>query len=187
MPHPPHTPRTAIAALAALAGAALLTLLAAAGQPPAATVDFAPAVRARMHAYGEEEADTLRSAIVAAVARETRRIDLPAGAVISVTVRDLAPTHPTRRQLADEPAMDAARTHYRGGAELVGEVRDANRQLLATVTYRHFAPTLVEGSASLDPWADARLAIDGFAAKLALSLRPGPARGYRRTPTPPAV
>jgi hypothetical protein len=180
MPRPPHTPCAAIAALAALAGAAFLTALAAAGQPPAATVDFAPAVSARMH-------DTLRSAIVAAVARETRRIDLPAGAVISVTVRDVAPTHPTRRQLADEPAMDAARTHYRGGAELVGEVRDANRQLLATVTYRHFAPTLVEGSASLDPWADARLAIDGFAAKLALSLRPGPARGYRRTPTPPGV
>jgi hypothetical protein len=79
--------------------------------------------------------------------------------------------------VSDDPAVDAVRTKYLGGAELIGYVRDANRHLLATVSYRHFAPTLVQGSASLDPWADARLAIDQFAAKLAAACRDLPASG----------
>jgi hypothetical protein len=88
-----------------------------------------------------------------------------------VTVEDLAPTRLTRKQLADNPSLDVVRSKSLGGAELKGEVRDAERRLLTTVSYRYFAPTLPLGSASRDPWADARLAIDGFAGKLADACR----------------
>jgi len=39
------------------------------------------------------------------------------------------------------------------------------------VSYRYFAPAITVGSPSRDPWADARLAIDGFAGKLADACR----------------
>jgi hypothetical protein len=38
-------------------------------------------------------------------------------------------------------------------------------------SYRYFAPTIDVGSVARDPWADARLAIDGFAGKLATACR----------------
>jgi len=85
------------------------------------------------------------------------------------------PSSSTPQQVFDDPAVDAVRTKYLGGAALIGYVRDAKQHVVAVVTYRHFAPTLVQGSASLDPWADARLAIDQFAAKLAAACRDLPA------------
>ncbi len=101
-----------------------------------------------------------------------------------MTVRDITPTHPTRKQLADDPAVDLTQTKFIGGAELAGEVRDANRQRLATVTYRHFPQTLALGSASPDPWADARLAIDQFAVKLAAACHDLGAPGVRAPQQP---
>ena len=73
------------------------------------------------------------------------------------------------KQQLDNPSLSPVRTRYLGGADLVGEVRDAKQQVLATVDYRDFVDVLPSGSPSLDPWADARLAIDGFAAKFAAS------------------
>ena len=58
-----------------------------------------------------------------------------------------------------------------GGAELKGEVLDAQQHVLTTVSYRYFAPTITVGSVARDRWADARLAIDGFAGKLAAVCR----------------
>ncbi len=77
------------------------------------------------------------------------------------------PTHPTMKQQLDDPSLSPVRTRYLGGADLVGELRDSKQQVLATVSYRNFADVLAAGSPSLDPWADARQAIDAFAAKLA--------------------
>jgi hypothetical protein len=153
----------------------LLAPVLLAGELSVAAIDFAPRVTTKLQRYGADEAATLRSAILAAVARETGRVAMPANLAVTVRVQDIAPTHPTAKQVSDDPAVDAARTKYLGGAELIGYVRDANQHLLATVTYRHSAPTLVQGSASLDPWADARLAIDQFAAKLAAACRDLPA------------
>ena len=160
-----------------IAAGLLLAPLALAGELSAVTIDFAPPVTTKLQRYGTAETAALRAAILAALARETGRVAMPASLAATVMVQDIAPTHPTRQQVSDDPAVDAVRTKYLGGAELIGSVRDANRQVVATVTYRHFAPTLVQGSASLDPWADARLAIDQFAAKLAAACRDLPASG----------
>jgi len=145
----------------------LLGSLSLAGQGPATTVEFAPRVAGELQRYGEEEGTVLRTAILDAVSRESGRVATPSGLAITVALQDVAPTHPTRRQLTDDPATDVAKTRFIGGAELTGTVRDAGGRVLATVHHRHFPPTLELGSASLDPWADARLAIDRFAARLA--------------------
>ena len=155
----------------------LLGSLSAAGQGPAITVDFAPRVSGDLKRYGEEEGTVLRTAILTAVSRKLGRVAAPSGLAITVVVQDVAPTHPTRQQLADDPATDVARTKFIGGAELTGSVRDAGGRVLATVHYRHFPPNLELGSASLDPWADARLAIDQFASKLAVACSKLPRAG----------
>jgi hypothetical protein len=146
-----------------------------AGEISVSAVDFAPAVAVKMQdEYGQSEAATLRSAIVSAVARASGRA--PARCTVAVTVRDVAPTHPTRRQSADNPALDVIRTRYLGGADLRGELRDSKHQALGGVSYRYYAPALALGSISVDAWGDARLAIDGFAARLASACREAPAR-----------
>ena len=157
----------------------LLAPVLLAAQLASITIDFAPPVTTKLQRYGAAEAATLRAAILAALARETGRVAMPANLVATVMLQDVAPTHPTARQVSDDPALDAVRTKYLGGAGLIGYVRDANQRMVAVVTYRHFAPTLVEGSASLDPWADARLAIEQFAAKLAAACRDLPDESLR--------
>jgi len=139
---------------------------------PAPSVDFAPAVFANMRdRYGSDETAVLRSAIVAAVLRATQGLTVPDAATVTVTVRDIAPSHPTRRQQAADPAGDPTRTKFIGGADLAGEVRDAHGHVLVNIMYRYYPLTLGMASPSIDPWADARLAIDQFAAKLAAACR----------------
>jgi hypothetical protein len=140
-------------------------------------IDFAPAVNAKWADYGEAEAATLRKAIRTAVAREKECGAVPTVVGVNVTVEDLAPTRLTRKQLADNPSLDVLRSKSLGGAALKGELLDAQQHVLTTVSYRYFAPTITVGSPSLDPWADARLAIDGFAGKLADACRRLPLPG----------
>jgi hypothetical protein len=165
------------------AGAAALLLAPGLPAAPLAVtgIDFAPAVNAKWPEYGEAEAATLRKAIRAAVAREKECGVVPSGVGINVTVEDLAPSRLTREQLADNPSLDVVRSKSLGGAALKGEVVDAQQHVLTTVSYRYFAPTITIGSAARDPWADARLAIDGFAGKLATACRSLAQNGYSST------
>ena len=152
----------------ALSATVLLAQAVSAEAPRETAVDFDPAVTALFQkAYGANEAGVLRSAILAALAKEESHAAIPDGLTLKVTVRKVMPTHPTMRQQLDDPSLSPVRTRYLGGADLVGELRDSKQQVLATVSYRNFADVLPAGSPSLDPWADARQAIDAFAAKLA--------------------
>jgi hypothetical protein len=167
--------RTAWVAISASLLLAQTAFAAASGET---TVAFDPAVTALMQrTYGLKEADVLRSDILAAVAKEQSHAPIPDGLIVKVTVRKVMPTHPTMQQQLDDPSLSPARTRYLGGAELVGEVLDAKQQVLATVNYRNFADVLPAGSPSLDPWADARQAIDAFAAKLAATWDKLPTKG----------
>jgi len=132
------------------------------------TIDFAPQVTLALeHQYGSAEGARLRTAILQAVSRETAHIAMPAGLTVTVLLEEVAPTRPTPGQLNTDPALDIMATKYIGGAALVGTVRDARQQVVATTKYRYFPLSLALGSASRDPWADARLAIDQFAVNLA--------------------
>ena len=162
-------------ACSALLGGLLLAPVLPARQALPTTVVFTPVVSADLERYGREEGAVVQSAIVAAVSRATASVTVPTGATLTVTVEELAPTRPTRKQEADDPGLDIVHTKYLGGAALVGEVRDPHGQVLTTVTHRYFPPTLRFGSLSRDPWADARLAIDQFAFDLAAACRKLPA------------
>jgi len=158
-----------------LAAAALLAAATQASQPQT-TVELSPAAAAHMPDYGESEQATLESAITTAVSRAMRSVPLAAGLTIHVTLKDVAPSRPTRAQLLANPSWDPVHTHFLGGAELAGEVRDASGHVLTTVSHRYFPPTLRLGSPAFDPWADARLAIDQFAHKVAAACRALPSR-----------
>jgi len=166
-----RAPHAACAVCAAGAAALLLARGLSAAPGAVSGIDFAPAVNVKGAGYGEAEAATLRKAIRAAVAREKECGTVPAGVGVNVTVEDLAPSRLTREQLADNPSLDVLHSKSLGGAELKGEVLDAQQHVLTTVSYRYFAPTITLGSLARDPWADARLAIDGFARKLATACR----------------
>src|ERR1700747_2030053 len=114
-------------------------------------IDFAPAVHSKLQEdYGEAEVATLRTAIRRALGREKECSGVPAAKGVNVTVEDLAPTRPTRKELSDNPSLDVVRSKSLGGAALKGEVLDAQQHVLTTVSYRYFAPTLTIGSVSRD-------------------------------------
>jgi hypothetical protein len=172
----------AVCAVCAAGAAALLLARGLQAAPLAVTgIDFAPAVNEKWSEYGEAEAATLRKAIRAAVARERDCSAVPAGVGLNVTVEDLAPTRLTRKQSIDNPSLDIVHSKSLGGAELKGQLLDAQERVLTTVSYRYFAPTLYLGSVALDPWGDARLAIDGFGRKLAAACRDLPQNGHAST------
>lgn len=165
--------RAVIAAVAALLLAPALPAAQSGSpsQPIPIAVTFAPSAAAKMQRYGDSQLATLQSAIASAVSRQSSCGAVSAGLEFDVTVQDVAPTRPTMKQQTDDPTLDPVRTKYLGGAALSGEVRDANQHVVARVSYRYFPLSLPLGSVSLDPWADARLAIDGFAAKLGAACR----------------
>ena len=155
----------------AVAAVLLYTPAAIAGPLSVTAVEFAAPATVELQSYGADEGPVLRAAILAAVSRETARLAIAKTLTATIVVQDIAPTHPTRKQLSDNPGLHAVRSKSLGGAEMTGYLRDQDQHVVSTVTLRHFAPTLEEGSASADPWADARLAIDRFAAKLAAACR----------------
>jgi hypothetical protein len=174
-----HLARCPVAARAAAGFCALLLLLSPftshAAELTVTHVDFAPAVSAKLEDYGKSEAATIRHAIVTAVTRASRQ-QVPAGLAVTVTVLDLAASRLTRKQLSDDPSLDVVHSKSLGGADLKGEVRNSRQQLLKTVSYRYFAPDITSASPARDPWADARVAIEGFAARLAAAARDLPPR-----------
>ena len=162
--------RLTLAALAALLPALLPG--ARAGELSGALVVFPQRLEARFKDdYGVDEEGVLRAAIVTAVSRALAPVALPRPLGAHITVENVAPTRPTRAQAFANPGLDDLRSKSLGGAALTAELRDAQGHLVTTVSYRYFAPTLASGSVAYDPWADARLAIDGFAARLAAAAR----------------
>jgi hypothetical protein len=173
--HRPAAVRTA----AALCALGLLEAVSGAGAELTVTrVDFTPAVTAKLQEYGESEGAAVRAAILTEVSRASQP-QSPPRLSVAVTVTDLAASRLTRKQLNDDPSLDVVSSKSLGGAELKGEVRDAQQHLLTIVSYRYFAPDITAGSPARDPWADARVAIAGFAAKLAATVRDLPSISER--------
>lgn len=155
----------------AFGAGALLAALAAVAAPPAVQLSFAPRVQQQLDdRFGTDQEQVLREQLLQALEPQLTRAGLPPGARVLVTLEQVQPTHPTPRQSADNPSLDPFATKFLGGARLRGVIQDADGRALATVPYSHFAQTLRLGSASKDPWADARLAFEGFASRLAAAL-----------------
>jgi hypothetical protein len=159
---------TAAPARTVLAALLLLTPLARAAELTGTLVVFPPRLEARFeHDYGVDEEGVLREAIREALARALAPLALPRPLGAHVTVENVVPTRPTRAQLDANPSLDGFRSKSVGGASLSAELRDRDGHLVTTVKYQYFAQSLASGSPVPEPWADARLAIDGFAARVA--------------------
>ncbi|MBS0375055.1 MAG: hypothetical protein JSR73_10790 [Proteobacteria bacterium] len=146
---------------------------------PAVTVTFAAGLAARFaDRYGDAEADTLRAIATEAMVRAIRRAapSTAASLTVSVVLEDAVASHPTRAEVLTNPALDPLRSRSLGGARLTAEVRDATGQVLARVARDHYAPDFDVASPAGDAWADARVAIDGAAARLARALRAAQAK-----------
>jgi hypothetical protein len=170
--------------LGALTGALLgFVPGASAGQLSGMLVVFPPRLEARFRDdYGVDEQGVLREAIGAALARALAPVTLPRPLGARIRIENVLPTRPTRAQTDADPGMSDLRSKYRGGAALTAELRDAQGELVGRVSYEYFAPTVPTGSPAHDPWADARLAIDGLAARLAAACAALP-----HAPTPPTA
>jgi hypothetical protein len=138
-------------------------------------VTFSPALQAKLAStYGREEAPVLRAFVTDAVSRALDQ-DAAArtrarGLRVAVVIVAAQASHPTRRQVSENPSIDALLSTSLGGAELAGTIRAADGRVLASVSHEQFAPSLEIASAAGDPWADARRAIREFAAKLAARI-----------------
>jgi hypothetical protein len=161
--------RTLIAA--SLLGSFVAVADLSAAESPTATVNFSPPAQAKLERYGKGESAALQARIAAAVVSACSKARIPPGVTFAITVLDVVPTHPTREQLADDPALDPVRTRYLGGADLTGYVRDSRSQVLATVQHRYFPPSLRWRSRSFDSWADANVAIEQFAQQMGAACR----------------
>lgn len=96
-------------------------------------------------AHGTKEAGVLRAAILTALAKQESHAAIPDGLTLKVTVRKVAPTHPTMQQQLVNPSLSRARTRYLGDADLMGELLDSRHQVLATVKYSDFEGVLAAG------------------------------------------
>jgi hypothetical protein len=146
----------------------LLLPAAASADEPQPAAGFAAGYQATLQAkYGTHEAAVLRSQMLAAVSESLHAAHGSCQLHLNVVLERAAPSHPTMQQQLNDPALDPFHSvFFNGGAALSGQVRDANGQVLATVTHQRFADDRSTLSASRGPWSDADIAIGQFADKL---------------------
>ena len=146
---------------------------------PAPTVLFAPRMQTALDTtYGPSEAAVLQRMVSERAGEALRGERCEGIAAIEITLLDARPTHPTDRQMGDNPALDRLRTHFAGGAAFSVRLLDAQGRELKSLRYDHYAQDLRLGSRAVDPWADVRLASEGLGMELAHTCRalarPGP-------------
>jgi hypothetical protein len=125
--------------------------------------------------YGVDEAQGLEQAVTQSLARSLKGVGAEPGDAapirIEVLIDSATPTHPTRRQLNENPSLDYLASVSRGGAELRAVLRNADGQVLDRVAYDYYAYSLREASMSGGAWGDAYIAIDRFADQVAKHWR----------------
>jgi len=142
--------------------------------PPEIRVSVAPALQAELDKrYGSEEAAVLGGFVTDSMRRALKRPGAPEGTglTVEVVLESARPSHPTRAQTFADPALDPMRSRSLGGATLSGTVRDSDGRVLTSLSYEHYPVDFTTASAGGDPWADARIAIDGFTAALVKRMR----------------
>ena len=136
------------------------------------TVLFAPQMQAALdRTYGESEAPVLQKTISERVALALGGTGCAGVAEVEVTLLDARPTHPTDRQISDNPALDRLRTRFLGGATFSVRLLDGSGRELKTLRYDWYPQDLRHGSRAADPWGDVRLASEGLGSEVARTCR----------------
>lgn len=155
--------------------AASLSLATAVGghsPPPPATVLLSSAMQAQIDdTYGGPEAAVLEKTIRERVGMALGGERCDGIAQVEITLLDARPTHPTDKQIGDNPAWDRLRTHFAGGAAFSARLLDAAGHELKALRYDWYAPDDRHGSRAVEPWGDVRLASEGLGAQLARECR----------------
>jgi len=155
-------------------GALLILPAAALGQDrgTASTVLFSPTMQAALETtYGPSEVAVLERTISERVGAALRGAGCDGIAQVEITLLDARPTHPTDRQIEDNPALDRLRTHFVGGAAFTARLLDPAGRELKSVRYDWYPQDLSHGSYAAEPWGDVRLASEGLGSQLAHECR----------------
>ena len=125
--------------------------------------------------FGDAEGQVLQQAVSISLVRSLKRagaaLGTPDARRLEVLISDARPSHPTRLQMDQNPAMDPIRSRSLGGASLAAVLRGADGHEIDRVSWSHYAATFDTAALAYDPWADARLAIDMFATQVARSYQ----------------
>ena len=136
------------------------------------TVLFSPAVHAALESiYGTAEEAVLQRTIRERVTAALRGAGCDGASQAEITLLEARPTHPTDKQLMDNPALDRLRTRFVGGATFGARLLDAAGHELKSLRYDWYAEDIRHGSRSAAPWGDARLASEGLGSQLAHECR----------------
>jgi len=142
------------------------------GQSPSPSVLLSPAMQAQIDStYGPAEAAVLQQMIRERVGMALSGARCGGTAQVEITLLDARPTHPTDRQLMDNPALDRLRTRFLGGAAFSVRLVDAAGRELKSLRYDWYAPDIRHVSRAAGPWGDARLASEGLGSQLARECR----------------
>ena len=164
-------PRTlALAGLLALPGLPAAVI----GENAAATITvlFSPAMQAAFERiYGTPEEAVLERTIRERTGAALQGVACAALAQVEITLLDARPTHPTDKQMGDNPAIDRLRTHFVGGAAFSVRLLDSAGRELKSLRYDWYAPDDRHGSRAAEPWGDVRLASEGLGSQLAHECR----------------
>lgn len=156
-------------------GVALGLPAAVIGQSPKlvpTTVLFAPQMQAALDTtYGESEAAVLQKTVSERVGLALRGGGCEGIAQVEITLVDARPTHPTDRQIGDNPALDRLLTRFLGGAAFSVRLLDASGRELKSLRYDWYPQDLRHGSRAAEPWGDVRLASEGLGSELARTCR----------------
>ncbi|HXY98336.1 MAG TPA: hypothetical protein VEH00_15340 [Steroidobacteraceae bacterium] len=147
---------------------------AAAGEnaPVTTTVLLSPAMQAAFESiYGTPEEAVLERTIRERVGDALHGAGCDDLAQVEITLLDARPTHPTDKQIGDNPALDRLRTHFVGGAAFSVRLLDPAGRELKSVRYDWYAPDDRHGSRAAEPWGDVRLASEGLGSQLAHECR----------------
>jgi hypothetical protein len=140
--------------------------------PVTTTVLFSPAMQSAFEGiYGTPEEAVLERTIRERVGAALHGAGCAGLAQVEITLLDVRPTHPTDKQMGDNPALDRLRTHFVGGAAFSVRLLDPAGRVLESLRYDWYAPDDRHGSRAAEPWGDARLASEGLGSQIAHECR----------------
>jgi len=121
--------------------------------------------------FGEGEGaylqrETMRY-VAAALARRGAMdaVDTDGAVTVEITIVRATPNRPTMTQLRETPGLSMQSISL-GGAEFIAVIRDSAGAERARVTHEHFSRD-IEDADGMSVWGDARIAMRGFARKVA--------------------
>lgn len=123
--------------------------------------------------YGQRDLDLLTRKLEkwtnAALTKKGVNVTDDAATVLKLTLVDVRNNRPTHKQLSHDVGL-SFRSFGIGGADVSGELFDANGNSLGTVSYSYYDSFLDEFARSAGTWTDAKQALQRFSKRVAKDI-----------------